>query len=100
MTTTFKLLPIDFLLNSWKNKLKPEIAGAFIQLGRLIADRDLNLASVFDDLSSRASDADEGIFYLGIKNVNGSWRIIVVGNNLSIQRRESGTWVQKGIFSA
>lgn len=33
--------------------------------------------------------------YFGDANTDGSWRILPVGNNLSIQRRESGSWVEK-----
>ena len=34
------------------------------------------------------------------EEANGSWRIIRSGNNLSFQRRESGSWVEKGSFLA
>ena len=38
--------------------------------------------------------------YLGSESVDGSWRIIVSGTSLSIQKREGGTWVEKGQFTA
>lgn len=37
---------------------------------------------------------------VGDTTTNGSWRMIVVGNDLSIQRREAGVWNEKGIFQA
>lgn len=37
-------------------------------------------------------------FVFGSENTDGSWKMIVVGNNLLIQRRESGSWVTKGDF--
>jgi len=30
---------------------------------------------------------------------DGSWRIIPVGNNLSVQRLEGGQWIEKSAFS-
>lgn len=37
---------------------------------------------------------------LGADDVDGSWRIAIVSNNLVLQRRESGAWVTKQTFSA
>jgi hypothetical protein len=37
--------------------------------------------------------------YMGNPNTDGSWRLIPVGSNLSVQKRESGTWVEKGQFN-
>jgi len=34
-------------------------------------------------------------FYFGDENIDGTWRIIIVGNNLEFQRRELGVWVTK-----
>ena len=34
--------------------------------------------------------------YIGDKNTNGSWRIVRNGNDFEFQRREGGTWVEKG----
>lgn len=48
------------------------------------------------ELSSIAS----GIFYLGPATVNGSWRFRVSGNDLLVERRESGVWVEKGSYLA
>ena len=39
-----------------------------------------------------------GAFYLGDASVDGTWRIIRDGDNLSVQRRESGVWVEKSSF--
>lgn len=33
------------------------------------------------------------------EEIDGSWRIIRSGNNLSFQRRESGVWVEKGRYT-
>lgn len=48
-----------------------------------LADGDININEV-------------NAFYLGDKNTDGTWRIIRSGNNLVFQRREGGTWVEKG----
>ncbi len=34
--------------------------------------------------------------YFGDSVTDGSWRITISGNDLSFERRESGSWVQKG----
>lgn len=39
--------------------------------------------------------ADSTAVYFGSPSVNGSYRIVRSGNNLNIERRESGTWVSK-----
>lgn len=49
-------------------------------------DADVNLAST-------------GVLYFGDSATDGSWRILRSGNNLSIQRRESGVWNEKTNWS-
>ena len=39
--------------------------------------------------------ADSTAVYFGSPTVNGSYRIVRDGNNLNIERRESGSWVEK-----
>lgn len=39
-----------------------------------------------------------GVLYFGDPTTNGTWRIIPDGNNLSVQRRESGSYVEKTAF--
>jgi len=41
-----------------------------------------------------------GAFYIGDNATDGSWRFIRSGNNLVIERRESGSWVTKSTVSA
>ncbi len=41
----------------------------------------------------------DGYIYLGDRNTDGSWRILPSGANLSIEKRESGVWVQKGGYA-
>jgi len=38
--------------------------------------------------------------YIGDRTTNGSWRFRDDGTNLIIERRESGTWNEKGAFTA
>ena len=47
MSATFKQLPVDFLITTWKDKLPVPIGEAYAQMARLIAERDLNLAVLF-----------------------------------------------------
>lgn len=44
------------------------------------------------DIELDAADA----VYFGADDTDGSWRIIRSGNDFVFQRRESGTWVEKG----
>lgn len=46
--------------------------------------------------SNGGADADP--FYIGDSATDGSWRFTISGSNLSVQRRESGSWVEKGSF--
>lgn len=40
-------------------------------------------------------------FYLGGNSeTDGTWRFAISGNDLSVQRRESGSWVEKSAFLA
>lgn len=41
---------------------------------------------------------NEYIYIKGDESTDGSWRMIVVDNDLEAQRRESGVWVSKGAF--
>jgi hypothetical protein len=42
----------------------------------------------------------EHTVYLGDKNEAGAWRITRSGNDLHFDRLESGSWVNKGSFTA
>jgi hypothetical protein len=42
--------------------------------------------------------ANIGAFYFGNTATAGTWRILPVGNNLSVQRLESGVWNEKSAF--
>lgn len=41
--------------------------------------------------------ASIGVF--GDPDTNGSWKILIVGSNLEVQRREGGVWVKKGAYT-
>lgn len=41
-----------------------------------------------------------GYFYFGNESTDGSWRFYVSGENLVVEKRESGVWVEKGSFLA
>lgn len=41
----------------------------------------------------------DGAFYFGDRGTDGSWRLIRSGNDLVVQRRESGTWTTKSTFT-
>ena len=52
---------------------------------------------VWGKLIGAASDV---IYYFGDAGTDGSWRITRSGDDLQFDRRESGSWVNKGSFTA
>ena len=44
-------------------------------------------------------DGVDQVLYFGDENTDGSWRIVVSGDNLVIQKRESSVWVEKSSFT-
>lgn len=43
--------------------------------------------------------ANSGVLIYGDGVTDGSWRTLIVGTDLSVQRLESGSWVEKGSFT-
>jgi len=41
---------------------------------------------------------DDNTVNIGDPNTNGSWRFTISGANLLVQKREAGSWVEKGQF--
>lgn len=56
---------------------------------------------IYDDLKNITDQLPQGgnALYFGDPVVNGTWRIIVSGVNLSVQLREAGSWNEKGFYS-
>ena len=65
---------------------------ALEQLLRFMFD---NQRKIYDDLNGMRSAV-----ILGDEGTDGSWKMVVNGNNLEFQRLESGTWVMKGTVYA
>ena len=42
--------------------------------------------------------SSDGIIYLGDPDTDGTWRVIINGDDLEFQKREAGTYVMKGAF--
>lgn len=53
-----------------------------------------NNQAIWKTSTAASSNADP--LYIGDPETDGSWRFTIVGTTLSHQRRESGTWVEKG----
>ena len=51
--------------------------------------------SLNGDIELNATNA----IYFGDETTNGSWRIVMSGNDFSLQRRESDVWVEKSAFT-
>jgi len=47
-------------------------------------------------ISGSVTTASDQAFYIGDSATDGSWRFIRSANNLVVERRESGSWVNKG----
>jgi len=58
-------------------------AGGFTTTGTILAS---------DEIAS-------GYQYFGDKTTNGSWRVGINGTALVVERRESGSWVEKGAYT-
>lgn len=60
------------------------------------------LKNIYDDLVdiNDALPENAQVVYFGPSGTDGTWRIIPSGNDLSVQRREGGVWVEKGLFTA
>lgn len=56
----------------------------------------LDVVGLSGDLELTSTQA----VYFGDPATDGSWRYIRSGDNLSVQRRESGQWVEKGLYLA
>jgi hypothetical protein len=59
-------------------------------------ERIINRKPQFDEIHLVAA----GIIYFGDDSTNGSWRIVRSGDDLLIQRLESGTWTTKSTIAA
>lgn len=70
----------------------PIVAQILNDFAKVISDVARNS---YDDFTQLALQVVVDTVYLGDINTDGSWRFIKSGNNLSIQRRESGIWVEK-----
>ena len=57
------------------------------------------LNDILLDISKRFADVAE-LYHWGEPNTDGSWRITRDGDDLIVERRESGTWVEKTRVSA
>ena len=78
-----------------------EVRKYFTQLNNAMY---IYIDNIISEFNSMIGDGDlvmssGSAYYLGDPGTDGSWRIIRSGNNLSIQRLESGVWVQKGSYT-
>lgn len=75
----------------------PAVAQVLNDFAKIISDMTRN---IFDDLTTISTTSYVDSIYFGDASTNGSWRILKVGNDLSIQRREAGVWVEKDLITA
>lgn len=70
MPSTFKQLPIDGLITTWRSKLPPNVSEAYVQMGRIIAERDLNLAILFSELVTASGIVTPSLDAYTVTNVS------------------------------
>lgn len=81
--------------------IQPDLSGIKDQATKDVFDQLLrflykNQNNVFDDLTNILNQSEtEGVIYFGDPATEGTWRIIVSGNNLNFERLESSVWVEK-----
>ena len=88
-------VPADNLLKATDN-LAGNTLDLEIDAGKLEWHPTDGILEVKGDL--QVGDADA--FYFGPAGTDGSWRIVRSGNDLQIERRESGSWVSKSTIAA
>jgi hypothetical protein len=65
-----------------------------ISVSKTTISGDMMLADEYSPISGNTTPADTA-FYFGDKNTDGAWRMVRIGTSLVMQRRETGTWVNK-----
>lgn len=65
----------------------------------------LTYSSLLDDGTTVTCDANMALsstkaYYIGPTSSDGSWRFTISGTSLNVERRESGSWIAKGSFTA
>lgn len=71
----------------------PIVKKSFQDLFRTLQD---GFKNTFDDLNGLSTAST---VYIGDSVTNGSWRLTIDGANLSVQKLEAGTWVEKAAFT-
>lgn len=84
----------------WKRALKNTIGGTANRLIKIDANGDFAVSSVDEDDPTFNDLTLTGEIYFGDRDTNGSWRFVTDGDDLAVQRRESGAWVEKSLFRA
>lgn len=64
------------------------------------ASRKITLANLFGGTSNEVRLPSTAFIYFGATGTDGSWRVGISSGNLSFQKRESGSWVEKGLVGA
>ena len=83
--------------NIAKSKLASlNIVNGDVDGGAGIAGSKINPAFGAQDVEVNSNQA----FYIGDASADGSWRMRVNGANIVWEKRETGTWNQKGSFTA
>jgi hypothetical protein len=64
------------------------------------ASKKITIADLLGATSNEFALAATTYLYFGPSGTDGTWRIGRSGNNLVIERRETGSYVEKGAFTA
>ena len=97
MGFSFLKTPFSGLILRWQSKLESATSQAYVDLVKMLDEKETNLKNLFDRLL--AGSGSQGKVEIGDPTVDGSWQIIIDGANLKHQKRVSGAWVTKDTIS-
>ena len=63
------------------------------------ASKKITVADFLGATSNELALASTTYLYIGASGVDGSWRIGINTGNLVVEKRVTGAWVEKGLFS-
>jgi len=100
-TITTNLTATDLIrtvMNSAGNALNINIGGG--SGGSVTFPGDVNIKGNLS-VTGTTYEVDEyvtNVLYLGPKDTDGSWRLVINGTNLNVEKRVTGSWEPKGQF--
>lgn len=100
-TTTTNSIYLGAFTKSSAIAMNNEIAIGYQVIGKGSNTVTIGNSNITDNyFTGDIETTSTGAFYMGDQNTDGSWRIVRSGNDLVMERRESGVWVTKQTITA